>query len=73
MHSASGLGCDVDNESEVRYLAHTIRWPATRDIDGAAALARCSAPRKTMNDVSGMRCNGFGSCGGKVLVYDRHE
>jgi hypothetical protein len=71
VHSVSGLGRDVDNEGEVWYLAHTICWPATRDVDGA--LARCLVPQKTMNNVSGMQCNGSGSCGGKALVFDRHK
>lgn len=68
----SGCCCDAEHEGKVRYLTHTIRWPATRDVGGA--LARCSAPRRTVNvrEVSGM-CNGFGSCGDKALVYDRHE
>src|SRR5882762_3842480 len=50
----SGFCCHVEHECEVRYLAHTIRWPATRDVGGA--LARCSAPRRNVNvnDVSGM-------------------
>ena len=69
--SVSGLGCDIEHKGEVRYLAHTMRWLATRDVDGA--LARCLAPRKTMNEVSGMQCNGFGSCEGKTLAYDIHE
>ena len=56
--SISGLGCDVDSEDEVQYLAHTIRW-----LRGMSMLARCLAPRKTMKDVNGMRYNGFGSCG----------
>ena len=28
--SVSGLGCDVEHKGEVRYLAHTMRWLATR-------------------------------------------
>jgi hypothetical protein len=27
----SGFCCDVEHEGEMRYLAHTIHWPATRD------------------------------------------
>lgn len=34
---------------------------------------RYLAPRKAMNEVSGMQCNGFGSCEGKTLAYDIHE
>jgi hypothetical protein len=41
------------------YLAQTICWPATIDMDDA--LPRCSAPRRAVKDVSGILRDGFGS------------
>ena len=56
VRSISGLGCNVEDEG-------VVRWPAAKDVGG---LERCSAPRNTMNDVSSMRCNEFGSCEKKI-------
>ena len=46
-------------ESEVRYLAQTIRFPATIDMEDE--LPRCSAPRSAVKDVSGILNDGLGS------------
>jgi hypothetical protein len=64
------VGMYVEHDGcEVRYLVHMMRWPATRDVDGA--LARCSAPRNTMNGVSGMGVMGSGPVEVKALVYEK--
>lgn len=42
---------------EMRYLVHTICWLVAVEVDDA--LGRCSALRRAMMEMSGIRCDGL--------------